>query len=34
MKTVEWYKNIRVLEKQMAMRKVPVKNKSGEIVWY
>ena len=35
LKTIEWYKNNREFwEKQMAMRKVPVKNKSGEIVWY
>ncbi len=35
LKTVEWYKNNKGFwEKQMAMRKVPVKNKSGEIVWY
>ncbi|MDH4231856.1 MAG: GDP-mannose 4,6-dehydratase, partial [Nitrospirota bacterium] len=35
LKTIEWYKNNRDFwEKQMAMRKVPVKNKSGEIVWY
>jgi len=35
LKTVEWYKNNKELwEKQIAMRKVPVKNKSGEIVWY
>lgn len=35
MKTVEWYKNNKGFwEKQMAMRKVPVKNKLGEIVWY
>ncbi len=34
-KTVEWYKSNKVLwEKQMSMRKVPVKSKSGEIVWY
>lgn len=34
-KTVEWYKNNKAFwEKQMAMRKVPVKNKAGEIVWY
>ncbi len=33
--TVEWYKSNRTIwEKQMSMRKVPVKNKSGEIVWY
>ncbi|MHB8880761.1 MAG: dTDP-glucose 4,6-dehydratase [Thermodesulfovibrionales bacterium] len=35
LKTVEWYRNNRGFwEKQMAMRKVPVKNKAGEIVWY
>ena len=35
LKTVEWYKNNKAFwEKQMAMRKVPVKNKAGEIVWY
>ena len=35
LKTAEWYKNNKGFwEKQMAMRKVPVKNKSGEIVWY
>jgi dTDP-glucose 4,6-dehydratase len=35
LKTIEWYKNNREFwERQMAMRKVPVKNKSGEIVWY
>jgi dTDP-glucose 4,6-dehydratase len=35
LRTVEWYKNNKVSwEKQMAMRKVPVKKKSGEIVWY
>lgn len=35
LRTVEWYKSNRVFwEKQMSMRKVPVKNKSGEIVWY
>ena len=34
-KTVEWYKNNKGFwEKQMAMRKVPVKNKKGEIIWY
>jgi dTDP-glucose 4,6-dehydratase len=34
-KTIEWYKNNRHLwEKQMAMRKVPVKAKDGKIVWY
>jgi dTDP-glucose 4,6-dehydratase len=35
LRTVEWYKNNKgSWEKQMAMRKVPVKKKSGEIVWY
>ena len=35
LKTVEWYKNNKEFwEKQMSMRKVPVKNKLGEIVWY
>lgn len=35
LKTVEWYKNNKGFwEKQMAMRKVPVKNKKGEIIWY
>jgi len=35
LRTVEWYKNNKGFwEKQMAMRKVPVKNKAGEIVWY
>lgn len=35
LRTIEWYKSNRGFwEKQMAMRKVPVKNKSGEIVWY
>ncbi len=35
LRTVQWYKSNRVFwEKQMSMRKVPVKNKSGEIVWY
>ena len=35
LRTVQWYKNNRgIWEKQMAMRKVPVKNKAGEVVWY
>ena len=35
LKTVEWYENNKgSWEKQMAMRKVPVKKKTGEIVWY
>lgn len=35
LRTIEWYKDNRGFwEKQMAMRKVPVKNKTGEIVWY
>jgi dTDP-glucose 4,6-dehydratase len=34
-RTIEWYKNNRGFwEKQMAMRKVPVKSKTGEIIWY
>ena len=35
LKTVEWYQNNKEFwEKQMSMRKVPVKNKIGEIIWY
>jgi dTDP-glucose 4,6-dehydratase len=35
LKTIDWYKNNKGFwEKQMAMRKVPVKNKSGEVLWY
>lgn len=35
LRTVQWYESNRAIwEKQMSMRKVPVKNKSGEIVWY
>ncbi len=35
LRTIEWYRNNRGFwEKQMAMRKVPVKSKTGEIVWY
>lgn len=34
-KTIKWYENNRdYWEKQIAMRKVPVKNRDGEIVWY
>jgi dTDP-glucose 4,6-dehydratase len=34
-KTIEWYRTHRHLwEKQVAMRKVPVKNKDGKIIWY
>ena len=33
--TISWYQNNRPLwEKQMMMRKVPVKTKDGSIVWY
>lgn len=33
--TIEWYReNRHHWEKQMAMRKVPVKSKTGEVVWY
>ena len=35
MRTIEWYKeNKNFWEKQMSMRKVPVKNKEGKIIWY
>ena len=35
LKTVKWYKDNRhYWEKQITMRKVPVKNKAGEIIWY
>ncbi|MBA4372542.1 MAG: epimerase [Thermodesulfovibrio sp.] len=35
LRTIEWYKNNQGFwEKQMSMRKVPVKSKTGEIVWY
>ena len=35
LRTMEWYKNNKeIWEKQIAMRKVPVKNKAGEVVWY
>jgi len=34
-RTVEWYKqNRHKWGKQLSMRKVPVKNKDGEIIWY
>ena len=34
-RTIRWYKDNRSYwEKQMSMRKVPVKNRAGEIVWY
>jgi dTDP-glucose 4,6-dehydratase len=34
-KAIQWYKDNRPLwEKQMMMRKVPVKTKDGSIVWY
>lgn len=34
-KTLDWYKENRTLwEKQMMMRKVPVKTKEGTVVWY
>ena len=34
-RTVDWYKkNRHFWGKQMGMRKVPVKNKNGEIIWY
>jgi len=34
-KTIEWYRqHRRIWEKQMAMRKVPVKTKDGTVVWY
>jgi len=34
-KTIQWYTDNRHLwEKQMAMRKVPVKSRDGKIVWY
>ncbi|MDA8082576.1 MAG: GDP-mannose 4,6-dehydratase [Nitrospiraceae bacterium] len=34
-RTIQWYKdNVSYWEKQVSMRKVPVKNKAGEIVWY
>ena len=35
MQAIRWYKaNTYLWEKQMAMRKVPVKTKDGNIVWY
>ncbi|MEW6108437.1 MAG: GDP-mannose 4,6-dehydratase [Nitrospirota bacterium] len=34
-RTVDWYKgNKHLWGKQIALRKVPVKNKKGEIIWY
>jgi dTDP-glucose 4,6-dehydratase len=34
-KTIRWYgANRHLSEKQMAMRKVPVKSKDGKIIWY
>lgn len=34
-KTIQWYKDNRTLwEKEMMMRKVPVKAKDGSIIWY
>lgn len=34
-KTIRWYKENRNLwEKQIAMRKVPVKNREGKVIWY
>lgn len=34
-RTIEWYKNNRAIwEKQISMRKVPVKSRDGSIVWY
>jgi dTDP-glucose 4,6-dehydratase len=34
-RTIEWYKaNRHVWEKQLSMRKVPVKGKDGKILWY
>ena len=34
-KTIQWYKDNRLLwEKQMMMRKVPVKAKDGSVIWY
>lgn len=34
-RTIEWYKNNRAIwEKQIALRKVPVKDKEGKIIWY
>lgn len=35
LKTIKWYGDNKLhWEKQMAMRKVPVKGKKGEIIWY
>jgi dTDP-glucose 4,6-dehydratase len=34
-KTIQWYHDNRSLwEKQMMMRKVPVKSKDGQVIWY
>jgi len=34
-KTIQWYKqNRQRWEKQLSMRRVPVKNKDGHIIWY
>ncbi len=34
-RTIEWYKNNRTIwEKQVSMRKVAVKDKKGNIIWY
>jgi len=34
-RTIDWYKDNRVIwEKQIAMRKVPVKARDGSIIWY
>jgi len=34
-RTIEWYKNNKAIwEKQISMRKVPVKDKNGKIIWY
>lgn len=34
-KTIQWYKRNRVFwEKQLSMRKVPVKSRDGKIIWY
>src|SRR3989339_164208 len=34
-RTIEWYKNNKAMwEKQVSMRKVPVKDKKGNIIWY
>ncbi len=35
LKIITWYKDNKPLwEKQLMRRKVPVKNRDGEIVWY